>query len=80
MSDPDDGMSLSAHCGVIVEAMIQPLRSNPALAQYLQVGVVDEAGGYQALTDTKQALQAMDAARRAKQVQEASKTAQAPQL
>lgn len=80
VSDPDDGMSLSANCGVIVQAMVQPLRSNPALAQYLQVGVVDEAGGYQALTDTKQALQAMDAARRAKQVQEASKNAQAPQL
>lgn len=80
VSDPDNGMSLSADCGVIVQALIQPLRSNPALAQYLQVGVVDEGGGYQALTDTKQGLQAMDAARRAKQVQDASKNAQAPQL
>ncbi|HWU78392.1 MAG TPA: hypothetical protein VN043_17985 [Rhodanobacter sp.] len=80
VADPDGGMNLSADCGVIVEAMIQSLRSNPALAQYLQAGVVDEAGGYRALTDTQQGLQAMDAARRARQVQDASKNAQAPQL
>ncbi|MEO6801539.1 MAG: hypothetical protein ABI178_16495 [Rhodanobacter sp.] len=80
VADPDGGMGLSADCGVIVEAAIQSLRSNPALAQLLQAGVVDQAGGYQALTDTKQVLQTMDAARRAKQVQDASKNAQAPQL
>jgi len=79
-ADPDDGVQLSADCGVVVAAMIIPLRSNPALAQNLQVGVVDQATGYQALTDTQQGLQAMDAARRAKQVQDASKNAEAPQL
>jgi hypothetical protein len=63
-----------------VAATVIPLRSNPALAQDLQVGVVDQAAGYQALTDTQQGLQAMDAARRAKQVQDASKNAEAPQL
>lgn len=79
-ADPDNGTNLSADCGIAVAATIVPLRSNPALAQNLQVGVVDQAGGYQALTDTQQGLQAMDAARRAKQVQEAAKNSQAPQL
>lgn len=79
-ADPDGATNLSANCGIAVAATIVPLRSNPALAQNLQVGVVDQAGGYQALTDTQQGLQAMDAARRAKQVQEAGKNAEAPQL
>jgi hypothetical protein len=79
-ASPDDGVQLSADCGVVVAATVIPLRSNPALAQDLQVGVVDQAVGYQALTDTQQGLEAMDAARRAKQVQDASKNAEAPQL
>lgn len=79
-ANPDNGTNLSADCGIAVAATIFPLRSNPALAQNLQVGVVDQAGGYRALTDTQQNLQAMDAARRAKQVQDASKNSQAPQL
>lgn len=79
-ANPDNGTNLSADCGVVVAATILPLRSNPALAQNLQVGVVDQASGYQALTNTQQGLQAMDAAHRAKQVQDASKNAEAPQL
>jgi hypothetical protein len=79
-ADPDSGMNLSADCGVVVSANIIRLGSNPALARYLQVGVVDEAGGYNALTATKHGLQAMDAQKRAKQVQDAAKNAQAPQL
>ncbi|MGB3381149.1 hypothetical protein ACVCL3_00975 [Rhodanobacter sp. UC4437_H4] len=79
-ADPDSGVSLSADCGVVVAANVIPLRSNPALAQYLQVGVVDQAGGYQALTDTQQGLRAMDAERRAQQVRDAGKNAQAPEL
>ncbi len=79
-ASPDHGVNLSADCGIVVAAQILPLLDNPALGQNLQVGVVDEAGGYQALTDTERGLQAMDAARRAKQVQDASQNAQAPQL
>ncbi len=80
VSDPDSGIHLTADCGIVVTAAIQPLRSNTALAQYLQVGVVDQAGGYAALTATTRGLQAMDAQRRARQVKNAAKNAQAPQL
>lgn len=79
-ADPDDGVSLSAACGIVIEAIINELRDNPALGQYLQVGVVDKAGGYRLVTDTEHGLQAMDATRRAEQVRQASKNAQAPQL
>ncbi|MGH8190909.1 MAG: hypothetical protein ACREP2_05630 [Rhodanobacteraceae bacterium] len=79
-SDPDSGMHLSADCGIVIAALIQSLRSNPALAQLLQVGVVDQAGGDSALTATEQGLQAMDAQKRAKQVQDAAKNADAVKL
>ncbi len=79
-ADPDASVSLSTDCGIVIEAIVNELRDNPALGQYLQVGVVDKAGGYRLLTDTGHGLQAMDAARRARQVREASKNAQAPQL
>jgi hypothetical protein len=79
-ADPDSGMNLSADCGVVVAANIIRLGSNPDLAKFLQVGVVDQAGGYKALTATKQGLQAMDAQRRAKQVKDAAKNADAVKL
>lgn len=80
VADPDDGMSVAADCGVVVRAQIDTLRTNSALGQSLKVGVVDQAGGSQALADTKQGLQAMDAAKRAKQVRDAGANAQAPTL
>jgi hypothetical protein len=80
IADPDSGMNLSADCGVVVMANVIRLGSNPDLARFLQVGVVDQAGGYNALTATKQGLQAMDAQRRARQVKDASKNADAVKL
>ena len=46
----------------------------------MQVGVVNQAGGYEAITATEQALQQQDNERKAKQVEEAGKNADAPQL
>lgn len=79
-ADPDSGTSLSPNCGIAVAATIRPLKSNPALAKFLQAAVVDSAGGYQALTATEQGLQGMDAKRRAQEVKQAADSAQAPQL
>jgi hypothetical protein len=64
----------------VVEARVQPLQSNPQLAQSLQVGVIDQAVGYQAIVSTEQALQAGDAARKAREVSEAAESADAPKL
>lgn len=79
-ADPDSGVNLSPDCGLVVMAMINPLQKNPQLAQFLQVGVVDQARGYELLTATEQALQQQEAQMRRKQVEEAARNADAPQL
>jgi hypothetical protein len=79
-SDPDGGTNFSPDCGVVIVAQVFALRENPQLAQYMQVGVIDQANGYAAITNTEQALQGMDAQRRAKEVEAASKNADAPKL
>lgn len=79
-ADPNAGSNFSPDCGVVVAAQIYPLRENPGLAQFLRVGVVHQAGGYEALTATELALQQAEQQRRQEQVQEASKNASAPVL
>jgi hypothetical protein len=53
------------------------MRDNPALGRYVEIGVVDGAVGYKLLTDTENGLKTMDAARRAAQVKQAAKNADA---
>jgi hypothetical protein len=79
-ADPDGGTNFSPDCGIVVEAHVQGLRENPDLAEYLQVGVIDQAGGYDLLTSTEQGLQKLENERRAREVEEASKNAVAPDL
>jgi len=80
ISDPDGGTNFSPDCGLVVHAQIVPMPSNPDLAQYIQVGVIDQAGGYQAITGTERALAAGDAERQARETREAAENADAPQL
>lgn len=81
IADPDQGFGLSADCGVAVTAHIIPMRqSNASLAQALQVGAVNQAAGYALLASTEEGLKATDAARRAKEVKQAAKNADATQL
>jgi hypothetical protein len=77
---PDAGTTFSPSCGIVVAAAIRPMRNNPDLAQYMQVGVVSQAGGYEAIVATEKALQQADARRRATEVENASKTTRAPKL
>lgn len=78
--DPDQGVGLSPDCGIVVMADIVALRDNQDLAQYLQVGVVDQSNGYEWLQATAQGLEAMDAQRRADEVKKAEENAEGPQL
>lgn len=80
ISDPDGGTNFSPDCGLSVLAQVRNLRDNPALAQNFQVGVIDQALGYEAITGVEQALLQMDQQRKAKEVQDAAKNADAPQL
>jgi hypothetical protein len=80
VADPDGGANFSPDCGEVIVAQIHPLPENPELSRFIQVGVVDQAGGYDALNATEQALQQLDAAQKAQQVQEAAKNSDAPKL
>ena len=80
MSDPDGGSNFSPDCGVVVAAQVHPMRENPALAQDFQVGVADQATGYQAITGTEQAFANQEMAKRKQQVDDAAKNAEGPKL
>ena len=80
VADPDGGANFSPDCGEVIMAQIYPMPENPALSRFFQVGVVDQAGGYEGLTGTEHALQQLDAARKAQQVQDAAKNADSPKL
>lgn len=80
VADPDGGANFSPDCGEVVQATIFSMPDNPALSRFFQVGVVDQSGGYAALTATEQGLQQMDAVRKAEQVKDATKNADTPQL
>ena len=79
-ASPNGGVNLSPDCGTVVTAIVLPLRENPELALSLQVGVVDQAGGYQLVTGTEQALLQADQQRRASETANAAKNAAPPKL
>ena len=64
----------------MVSALILPLQGNPDLAASMQVGVVNQAGGYELLTSTEQGLQQAEQQRRAQETAKAAKNAAAPKL
>lgn len=73
-------LSFSPDCGIVVAARIVPARENPALASVLNVIVVDQAGGYEAIQKTEQWFAQQDAQRRAAEVEAAGRNAGAPTL
>jgi hypothetical protein len=80
MSSPNGGSNFSPDCGLVVAAMVWPMRDNPALAEHFEVGVADQANGYQRIIDTEQALESQEMAKRKRQVDDAAKNADGPQL
>lgn len=79
-ASPDSGAVISPDCGVAVAATLFALPDNPAVAEYFQVGVVDQARGWQRMTALREALDAAEGRRRAQQVADAAKNAPAPKL
>lgn len=77
---PDAGTSLSTACGVTVGAMIRRAAANRGLAHSLAVSSQNGAAGYALLSSTANALRAADEARKAKELKDASKNANAPTL
>lgn len=76
----DTSVNFSPDCGVVVAALVMPMRDNPAIAQSMTVMSVNQAEGNERITSTEQALLAQENARRTKQTEEAAKNADAPQL
>lgn len=79
-SAPGGAVNLSPDCGPAVAAKLTALHSNPELVEVMQVGMVDQANGYEAVTATEQGLEVMEQARRAQQTQESATNADAPVL
>ncbi|HVY88507.1 MAG TPA: hypothetical protein VG942_06535 [Hyphomonadaceae bacterium] len=80
VDSPDGGANVSPDCGIVVQARVQVSRENQDLAKLLQVGVVDQANGYGALKAVEDGLKAQDDARKAKELNDATKNATAPKL
>ena len=80
MTDPNGSVNLSPDCGIVVQAMLIPQKANPDLVDRLQVGVVDQAGGYRMIAETERALGQADEQRRAQEVAKANRNAKGPSL
>ncbi len=74
------GVNLSPDCGLVIEAHLIPMQDNPALVRSLEVGVVNQAKGYELVTTVEQSLDQLEQQRRKKAVEDASKNADAPTL
>jgi hypothetical protein len=77
---PGAATSLSTGCGVTVGARIEGARNNPGLAHSLAVSSQNGAQGMAALKSTEDALKLAADARKAKELNEASKHASTPKL
>ena len=72
--------SLSTACGISVAAYISASQTNPGLAHSLAVTSQHGAWGYELLERTENALKSVDASKKAKELEDASKNAGAPKL
>ena len=79
-TDPNGSVNLSPECGVVVQAMLIPQKANPDLVDRMQVGVVDQAGGYRLINETERALGQEDQQRRAQEVAKANRNGKGPSL
>lgn len=77
---PDAGNTLTPDCGLSIAALVWPLKDNPDLAQFMQITVVDQGGGFAALEATQAGLDALDAQRRQGELENAKSNADAPEL
>jgi hypothetical protein len=79
-SDPDGALHVTPDCGLVVQAILIPLKSNPDLVDRIQVGAVDHAATYGLVSSVEQGLGQIDQRRRAQEVEKAGKSAKGPTL
>ncbi len=80
LSNPDSGVSLSPDCGLVVSAVIMAQRDNAQIARTLEVGVVNQARGYETLMATQQQLEQGEKDRQAAEIAKAAQNADKPTL
>lgn len=78
--DPDVGINLVPECGIVVEALLVPQRTNAGLVDRLKLTIVDQGGGYRAIEATERTLAQADAERRAREVDRSAKAGKGPSL
>jgi hypothetical protein len=76
----DAVFNFSPDCGFVLAAALHGAANNPDLLDELTVTSLDQAGGYEALEGTERGLAQLDAQRRAKETEAASRNATAPTL
>jgi hypothetical protein len=79
-SDPNGGVNVAPDCGLVVQALLIPQKTNPQLVDRMQVGVVNQSSGYRMIMATEAALAQTDQQRRAKEVEKSAKNTKAPAL
>lgn len=72
--------NFSPDCGLAVTASILGLATNPDLVDELTVTSMDQAGGYEVIESTERGLAQLEAQRRAKETEAASRNSTAPTL
>lgn len=77
---PDAPTNLNPDCGLTLEASVHLLPSNPSLAEYLRVSVVDQARAFAVHEATTQGLAQREDERRAREVDAAEHGAATPKL
>jgi hypothetical protein len=77
---PDAATNLSTACGITVGAQIQRSNTNVGLAHSLAVSTQHGAGGYALIETTEEALRRGDTAKKAKELEDASKSGSKPRL
>lgn len=75
VADPRAGASISEGCGLVIAAYIEPTKENADLAKLVRAGSIDHARAFVAIADTERDLALIDAQRRAREVDQASKSA-----
>ncbi|GGY37074.1 hypothetical protein [Parvularcula lutaonensis] len=76
----DGAIGWNAACGVTLAAYLHRSRSDPALIEKLDMGLIDQAGLYEGAEAMQAALDAMHAERQAAEASEASKSLSADDL
>lgn len=80
VSSPDSPVNFRAECGLTISARIVASPQNPGIAEYLEVGSIDQGRAVRQIEQTQAALAAITARHQTQQVEEAKRRGVAARL